>query len=256
MSQSLLARSIAQRTAYKVVINEVKFLPFGENGLTSIGTANLNGCSAVMVLSNFGAILGHIAPLPDNHAGNPAAGDEHAESKMSLLKSLIFERALTDLHLLCSLQTYIVAVTRARSGVSPAKGTIFISGHGNSPRVYIEDVEVTIRNHPSGGESLTTSYGSSLAAPLAYTPQAVPGYGSSSNSYSIVPAVASTPEASSSDEPYYYVRDRVYYYHANGVSTRLADPPKNVWVLNENGWADTNRQKMWRYWDGRTTSFG
>jgi hypothetical protein len=85
LSQGLLTQSIAQGTAYEVEMNEIKFLPFGENGLTSIGTANLNGCSAVMVLSNFGAILAHIAPLPDDHGGNPEAGDEHAQSKMDHL---------------------------------------------------------------------------------------------------------------------------------------------------------------------------
>lgn len=284
-------------------MNEIKFLPFGENGFTSIGTANLNGCSAIMILSNFGAILGHIAPLPDNHAGNPAAGDEHAKSKMSLLQSLytsnqryfptgsdgwvvcamfdgevalpdqqrIFERVLTDLHLPCSLRTYTVAATRARSEESPGKGTVFISGNGNSPTVYVEDVEVTIGNPPRGGSSSTTGYGVSSAAPFSHA-LAVPECGSSptscfvapvaSSTYAVVPAgllsyaSQSTTHTSSPDEPYYYVQDRVHYYYANGTSTRLADRPKNVWVLNENGWADTNRQKKWRYWDGRTVSFG
>ncbi|KAG9228139.1 hypothetical protein BJ875DRAFT_342699, partial [Amylocarpus encephaloides] len=158
----------------EVAMNEVKFMRFGENGMTSIGTANLNGCSAVMVLSNYGAILRHIAPLPDNHADNPSAGDEHAQTKMDLLRSLytlhqqcfptgsngwvvcamfegevglpdqqrIFGNTLTGLGLSCSLQTYKVSATRDRRYTWPGQGTVFIQGAGNNPIVYVEDVPV------------------------------------------------------------------------------------------------------------------
>ena len=281
MSQSLLAQSVAQCTAYEVVLNEIAFLPFGAYGLTSIGTANMNGCSAVVVLSKLGAILAHIAPLPHDHVGNPEAGDEHAQSKMDLLKSIyrsneqyfppgsagwvvcamfegvvalpdqqrIFQRALSDLNLPCSLKTYTVAATRACSGTSPGHGTVFIQENGNNPRVYIEDVEVTIRDLPGGGASGYTAGYSSRS-----------GSGSSPTSYSVAPAELSTyaPESTThtySDGPYYHIRDNGNYYYENWAGERLWSRPKNVWIFKETGWADTESSQKWRFWDGKSASY-
>jgi len=82
MAEGLLSIALQENTAYEVAMDEVKFLAFGQNDLTSIGTANLNGCSAVMIVSICGAILAHIPPRPNAHAQDLEAGDRHAQAKM------------------------------------------------------------------------------------------------------------------------------------------------------------------------------
>lgn len=48
---------------HEVPMNGVSFIPF-RAGTRAIGTQNLNGCTAVGLFSNHGAILAHIPPMP------------------------------------------------------------------------------------------------------------------------------------------------------------------------------------------------
>lgn len=67
VTTGLLSTAIGERRAYNVKMNEVKFLAFGDGGLTSIGAGYLNGCSVVMMVSKRGAILAHIPPRPPGY---------------------------------------------------------------------------------------------------------------------------------------------------------------------------------------------
>lgn len=288
---SLLELSVRQGTAYKVAMNEFKFLRFGDNGITSIGTANLNGCSAVMVLSAFGAILGHIAPLPDDHSDRSTAGDDHARSKMDLLRSLytankryfptgsngwvfcaifegevglpdqqkIFQDSLVNLGLPYSFRTYTAAATRHRRGTTAGQGTVFIQSNGKNPLVYIEDVDVTPQeSHGENTSEYTVQYSSTPGGTsFGYTTQ----YSLTSEGNSLTSAGSSTIASQSSIDdtstqaPYYFVRGKIYYYFANGKNTPLSERPKNVWVFNENGWSESIEGQKWRIWDGRSVSY-
>jgi hypothetical protein len=72
---SLLSNAVLLGTAYNVSMNDVKLIQFGVNGLTSIGTSDLKGCSVVMIVSAQAAILAHIAPLPPNYDPSEPRGD-------------------------------------------------------------------------------------------------------------------------------------------------------------------------------------
>jgi len=293
MSQSLLELSVDQGTACVVAMDEIKFLRFGENEITSIGTANLNGCSAVMIISAFGAILGHIAPLPDDHFNRLTAGNDHARSKMDLLESLytakkrhfptgsnswvvcamfegevglpeqqkIFEDTLLNLDLPYTFRTYTATATRNRQGTTTGQGTVFIQSNGNSPLVYIEDVLMTAQDlyGENAFENMAQYSSTSRGNAVGYTAQySLPSGGNSSTSA----AGPSTnfPQSSinntSTQAPYYFVRDKIYYYFANGENTILSERPKNVWVFNENGWSQSSQGQKWRFWDGRSVSYG
>lgn len=54
---------------------------------------------------------------------------------------------------------------------------------------------------------------------------------------------------------YYSVRDGQYYYTDEGNVVALPERPENVWVYNENGWKDTQRQKKWRLSNGGKTEY-
>jgi hypothetical protein len=157
-------------------MDEVKFLPFGENGITLIGTAQLNECSVVMIVSTYGAILGHIPPNSLDDSMELDLSDCHARSKMSEVEALyqsnssyfalggnnwilcavihrnvallthqaIMEDSLKRLGLSYSLPTY--AVGRISKGAL-STGTCFIDGSGKVLVVYVEDKVI------SGGAS-------------------------------------------------------------------------------------------------------
>lgn len=157
---SLLSIAIGERRAYEVAMDEVEFLQFGRNGLTSIGTANLNGCSVVMIVSAHGAILGHIPPRPrDSNPSDLEAGDRHCQIKMNEVRDLyianrqcfpkggsswvlcamflgevplsdqqsIMKKSLEMLGLQTSLNTYMAHMAGQYDSFS-GKGTVFIDG--------------------------------------------------------------------------------------------------------------------------------
>ena len=98
-------------------------------------------------------------------------------------------------------------------------------------------------------------------APVASTSYSYEG---TSSAY---PSVVSMSNISSSYEPktstqaglpeqYYYVKDKTYYFYDGVQHIRKYPCPKNVWVLNENGWSETDRKKKWRSHDGKHSTYG
>ncbi|KAJ9400281.1 hypothetical protein DTO282F9_2749 [Paecilomyces variotii] len=82
MSQfSLFEQALGRGQAYEVHMNKVGSVSF-DQAPKAIGTKNLNSCSAVMMVSVKGAILGHISPLP-TITNDPSAGENHIKKNSS-----------------------------------------------------------------------------------------------------------------------------------------------------------------------------
>ncbi len=54
--------------------------------------------------------------------------------------------------------------------------------------------------------------------------------------------------------PSYYVHGGKQYYWNNQEAIEVARP-ENVWNKNSKGWLETNREKYWRFWDGKKTFY-
>jgi hypothetical protein len=118
--------------------------------------------------------------------------------------------------------------------------------------------------------NIPQSYTRTLQAPLAANSSAGSftqvGVSSSYSSVEPIPDVSTESEAYGSSsfagasqnqppEQYYYVQDSNYFLYDQGSHIPQPGRPKNVWVLNENGWSDTGRTKQWRFWDGKNIRY-
>lgn len=205
MALSFLERAVKANSAYEVAMDEVKFLAFDQNGLASIGTANLNGCSAVMIVSIHGAILAHIPPRPNAHSQDLGAGDRHAQAKMHEVAQLYRaygnsfptggsnwvvcavyegELALPDQHSI--IQESLTSLGLPHSSVAykaetagkefPGRGTVFVDGSGHVPVVYVEDREVSNGSHWSSSTPTSNPYGAGSSTCISQTPAISGGY--------------------------------------------------------------------------------
>ena len=68
------------RQAKEVLMNEVGGVKFSHT--PCIGTDGLRSCTAVLLVTSEGAILGHVAPLPPGGGTYPEAGDDHTKYYM------------------------------------------------------------------------------------------------------------------------------------------------------------------------------
>ena len=153
-------------------MNQVRFTQF--SAVQAVGTQNLNGCTAVAVVSNFGTILAHIPPLPFP-TPNPDAGIQNLRARMaevvtlyqhyqnlfppgaaSLVVMAIFggQIALPD-HIHETRQilsqynlTPKFSVYEVTQGghPGPAAGTVFIDARQGQPVVYVEDRQVNLNS--------------------------------------------------------------------------------------------------------------
>ncbi|OJJ51380.1 hypothetical protein ASPZODRAFT_127452 [Penicilliopsis zonata CBS 506.65] len=169
MSVTRFYAALQARQMYEVQMNQVHFILFASN-IRAIGTRNLNGCTAVAIVSPFAAILAHIPPLP-YPTTDPYVGLDNVQAKMgevaflyqqnrrffpsdqsSLVVGAIFGGAvaLSD-HLTCirglveqNGLTAELALYEVNGGghLDAAKGTVFIDARHGSPSVYIEDQQV------------------------------------------------------------------------------------------------------------------
>ncbi|KAL5344142.1 hypothetical protein BJX70DRAFT_352654 [Aspergillus crustosus] len=80
-----LERLANERRAVLVPMGQVNFVAF--NQLPAIGTWDLMGCSVVLVVSQFGAILAHIPPQPQATL-DPNAGDANVLRMMNQVRNL------------------------------------------------------------------------------------------------------------------------------------------------------------------------
>jgi len=79
-STGLFAQAKRENRLCAVAMNNVQFLAFHQSTTSAIGTEGLQGCSVVMVTSQHGAILAHIAPQPPmTDPQNKHAGDENVQ---------------------------------------------------------------------------------------------------------------------------------------------------------------------------------
>ena len=171
MALRLLDQALFAQRAYNVPMDEVTFRPFGNQYReSSIGTKDLQGCTAIMIASRQGAIVAHISPRPTLYNPNDiGAGERHVQAKMNdvaryydhwraqgyfprgagtwvvcavsngeivLSHQLsIMETSIRHMGLLASRGFYTVPLDRT----SPGYGTVFIDGARDRPKVYIED---------------------------------------------------------------------------------------------------------------------
>jgi hypothetical protein len=174
MSDGLFFQALQRGEAHEVAMDEVRFIAFTEQSLRCIGTRNLNGCTAVMVVSQYGAILSHIPPRPVTTRHDiPEAGDQHCAEKMNEMVAAYHENrryfpadepswvvsALWEDKIALLSQRHIIEMKLREIGLDTAganymavmppqshdstKGTVFIDARVNGfPRVYVEDILV------------------------------------------------------------------------------------------------------------------
>lgn len=168
----LFEQAMNSNDVIEVHMDEVRFVDFAQGSIHGVGTAQLNGCTAVAIASPFGAILAHIPPHPNSDRNNLYAGDRHVEEKIKEFISLyrrfqsyfppgmttwvvspmyqgeialpdqrnIIERRLHEVGLTAGDSTYFVV--RSTDPRGPGKGTVFIDARGEAPIVYVEDRRV------------------------------------------------------------------------------------------------------------------
>ncbi|UPX20074.1 uncharacterized protein EKO05_0010319 [Ascochyta rabiei] len=79
---SRLARAEATGSVRVIPMGGVEFVPFDKT--PSVGTRDLAGCSVVIVASQYGAILAHIPPRPENALpSDTSAGDRNVQQIMN-----------------------------------------------------------------------------------------------------------------------------------------------------------------------------
>lgn len=164
MSQFQVA--LSQQSAWEVGMNQVIFAPF-QGRRRAVGTRNLNGCTAVAIFSQHGAIMAHIPPMP-YPTSDPNVGMQNLERLMNQLISLYrthasafptggtslvvgayyqnsaalphhLERIRTILsgdRLIPLLRMYNVTLGGHQG---PAQGTVFIDASSGQAAVYVED---------------------------------------------------------------------------------------------------------------------
>ncbi|TAQ86989.1 hypothetical protein B7494_g4696 [Chlorociboria aeruginascens] len=190
-------------------MNKVKFLAFRKSKVSSIGTANLNGCSAVMIVSRYGAILAHIPPRPPNSDPNDRhAGDRNTRARMDEVKALYtkhnkFFPAGTNSWVACAVyrgqlalpdqekilqdgldglgfkQPFVTYVAGLEESSFTGQGTVFIDGSKAMPVVYVEDNVVSKGIDPSSSSANATKPSFSSANVLESSSS---GYNTTENS--------------------------------------------------------------------------
>ncbi|KAK2763315.1 hypothetical protein FQN54_009951 [Arachnomyces sp. PD_36] len=166
----LLLQALDVGQVLEVKMNKIDFVSFSPTSpVKAIGTRNLNGCTAVLVVSKLGALLGHISPLP-YPTTNPAAGENHMREKMTELWHLLFtvhnksfpdpkkagvvsatllgsvglpaqKKLAEDIFKENDVPVNTFLYDAQNSANMSAKGTVFIDGRQPSPIVYVEDDE-------------------------------------------------------------------------------------------------------------------
>lgn len=153
-----------------VEMNSVGYLHFQQEDRIYIVTHDLNGCTAVVIVSKDAAILAHISPRPSEANPDQATGDAHVKTKMKQVWTLlgqhlndfreegtgglIVSAVLSGKVCLEDQKNIIEAEFRARKlrfqSVSypilnkgeycpSGKGTVLVDASGEMPIVWVED---------------------------------------------------------------------------------------------------------------------
>lgn len=169
-NESRFRAAVRNRDAKEVAMNRLDGAVF--ESTPCIGTDGLGSCSVVLVVSAFAAILGHVAPRPDNsNVANENAGDNHIRTFMGNFvgyyrqsaayfpagsnswvvcaafggaialpdQQRIMENYLRDAGLdVDASQTYKVPFTAEHAD----RGSVFVDSRGDRVRVYVENREI------------------------------------------------------------------------------------------------------------------
>lgn len=167
MAPCFIVQALQNRMCELVDMNEIKFHRFTATRCC-LGTMNLNGCTAVLILSPTAAMLAHISPRPSGEDPYEATGDDHVSKMMNRMNvgfneqqhsfsqgaySIVIyaefrgEVALYDQAMIISerLRSWGIAPQYVPYEVMPAsqhrgaKGTVLVDGRGQLPVVYVED---------------------------------------------------------------------------------------------------------------------
>ena len=86
----MFQKAMAANNLELVPMNRAKHIHFAakKHGL---GTEDLNACTAVIIASPTGAILGHFSPRPQGAPTNAPVGDTHIQAKMDDIDALLKE---------------------------------------------------------------------------------------------------------------------------------------------------------------------
>ena len=84
----MFQRAKAANELEMVAMNQTKYVHFAANR-QGLGTEDLNACTAVVIASPTGAILGHFSPRPQDAPANAAAGNAHIQAKMDQISTLL-----------------------------------------------------------------------------------------------------------------------------------------------------------------------
>ncbi|KAL9123525.1 MAG: hypothetical protein Q9217_007045 [Psora testacea] len=176
-----------------VKMNKVEYMRFQPGGKIFLGTEDLNGCTAVVIVSKNAAILGHISPRPSEQNTNQATGDAHVEAKMQELRTLLGQhlnefkqgtggvvvyaiymgevalkdqKSIIEAHfksLKLPFQSASYPVLKPGQLRPPGKGTVIVDAGGEAPVVWVEDKPVArVKASESSAE---LSAGSSVVGP-------------------------------------------------------------------------------------------
>lgn len=166
INESRFRAALRSGEAKEVLMNKVDGAVFSYT--PCIGTDRLGSCTAVLVVTPRGAVLGHVSPLPDGGLTYPEAGDDHIEAFMDRFNTYLdrYESLFpqgSPAWVVCAVfrgsialpeQQSIIAtkLRAARLNVNisetyhvpytaehPDRGTIFVDSRGSAVEVYVED---------------------------------------------------------------------------------------------------------------------
>ncbi|KAK2768151.1 hypothetical protein FQN54_000003 [Arachnomyces sp. PD_36] len=172
---SRFLEAIHHGQALEVEMNTLQTISFtGHTPHRAIGTRNLNGCTAIIVISEFAALIAHISPLPYS-TSDPYAGEDQMRHfvqrichKLRNLDEDFYSAGRMKAGIVCATvggrvalpeqvrlaeDTLMRVCGRGRVGVfkyeagnggghTGARGTVFVDGSAGFGKVFVEDKDV------------------------------------------------------------------------------------------------------------------
>jgi hypothetical protein len=169
-----LLQALGEGQALDVQMNHLEIISFtGHTRFRAIGTRDLNGCTVIIVVSEFGALISHISPRP-YPTTDPYAGEVHMRAKiMEVCRKIrnqdgdFYTAGRMKVGILCAAHGGRVGLPHQRRiaemalqrvcrpqcvrtfsyevGTVPrtgAKGTVFVDGRAGFGKVFVEDQEL------------------------------------------------------------------------------------------------------------------
>jgi hypothetical protein len=198
LNESRFREAVRTAQAKEVRMNAFDIAVFSQ--ISSIGTDGLGSCSVVLIVSPHAAILGHVAPQPDNADGNdPYAGDKHVQAFMDRLTEYYVQCrnffpnspcswvvcavfgnsvALPDQQNIMEMKLRAVGlnVDTSKTYRVPTlrdhrdRGSVFVDATGSTIQVYVEDRVVQVIQKVSASATAQSYAISSSNTPLTTLP--------------------------------------------------------------------------------------